>query len=120
MCRGEFICVGGAGFPQAPKERRRALDVGEEKREGRHRHSVEGPAKPPQRARWSEGRIRRTVCVMPEPDEEPRPGPEGAFVSNWTTYDAPFVAKLRMAASNTFIKLRKRQACCGNHGQPGC
>ena len=69
---------------------------------------------------WSEGRIRRTVCVMPEPDEEPRPGPEGAFVSNWTTYDAPFVAKLRMAASNTFIKLRKRQACCGNHGQPGC
>jgi hypothetical protein len=40
--------------------------------------------------------------------------------SNWTTYDAPFAAKLRMAASNTFIKLRKRQACCGNNGQPGC
>jgi hypothetical protein len=41
-------------------------------------------------------------------------------VSNWATYDAPFTAKLRMAASNTFIKLRKRQACCGNNGQPGC
>jgi len=27
---------------------------------------------------------------------------------------------LRMAASNTFIKLCKRQACCGNNGQPGC
>jgi hypothetical protein len=40
--------------------------------------------------------------------------------SNWTTYDAPFTTKLRMAASNTFIKLRKRQGCCGNHGQPGC
>jgi len=40
--------------------------------------------------------------------------------SNWTTYDAPFATKLRMAASNTFIKLRKRQACCGHPGQPGC
>jgi hypothetical protein len=40
--------------------------------------------------------------------------------SNWTTYDAPFTVKLRMAASNTFIKLRKRQPCCGHNGQPGC
>ena len=40
--------------------------------------------------------------------------------SNWTTYDAPFAVKLRMAVSNTFIKLRNHQACCGNHGQPGC
>jgi hypothetical protein len=40
--------------------------------------------------------------------------------SNWTTYDASFAVKLRMAVSNTFIKLRNRQACCGNHGQPGC
>jgi len=42
------------------------------------------------------------------------------MLSNWITYDAPFTVKLRMAASNTFIKLRKRQACCGNNGQPGC
>ena len=40
--------------------------------------------------------------------------------SNWASYDAPLTAKLRMAASNTFIKLRKRQACCGHPGQPGC
>ena len=62
-----------------------------------------------QRARvsyWNEKRIRRSVCVMPEPAEEarPRPSPRAMF-SNWTTYDAPFAAKLRMAASNTFIKL---------------
>jgi hypothetical protein len=42
------------------------------------------------------------------------------LLSNWITYDAPFATKLRMAASNTFIKLRKRQACCGHPGQPGC
>jgi hypothetical protein len=58
---------------------------------------------------------------MPEPGGEPRPkSSPGAFFSNWTTYDASFAAKLRMAASNTFIKLRKQQACCGNNGQPGC
>jgi len=39
--------------------------------------------------------------------------------SNWTTYDAPFAVKLRMAVSNTLIKLRTGQACCGNHGQAG-
>jgi hypothetical protein len=40
--------------------------------------------------------------------------------SNWSTYDASFAEKVRMAASNTLIKLRRRQGCCGNHGQPGC
>lgn len=40
--------------------------------------------------------------------------------SNWTTYDAPFGVKLRMALSNTWIKVRTRQNCCGNAGQPGC
>jgi hypothetical protein len=70
---------------------------------------------------WSEDRIRRNVGGMPEPGENPRPRPDPrALWSNWTTYDAPFAAKLRMAASNTFIKLRRRQACCGHHGQPGC
>ena len=58
---------------------------------------------------------------MPQPGDEPRPRPDpGALLSNWITYDAPFAVKLRMAASNTLIKLRKRQACCGNNGQPGC
>jgi hypothetical protein len=41
-------------------------------------------------------------------------------VSNWTTYEAPFATKLRMAVSNSLIKLRNRQSCCGHHGQPGC
>ena len=40
--------------------------------------------------------------------------------SNWASYEAPVAAKLRMAASHTFIKLRHRQGCCGHHGQPGC
>jgi hypothetical protein len=58
---------------------------------------------------------------MSEPGQEPRPrSSPGAFLSNWTTYDAPLITKLRMAASNTLIKLRKQQACCGNNGQPGC
>jgi hypothetical protein len=66
-------------------------------------------------------RIRRIVGLMPESGEEPRPrSSPGALLSNWITYDAPFAVKLRMAASNTFIKLRKSQACCGNNGQPGC
>jgi hypothetical protein len=58
---------------------------------------------------------------MSEPGEGPRPKPSPrAFFSNWSTYDAPFTTKLRMAASNTFIKLRKHQNCCGHSGQPGC
>ena len=70
---------------------------------------------------WSRDGIRRTVGLMPESVEEPRPrSSPGASLSNWITYDAPFAVKLRMAASNTLIKLRKRQACCGNNGQPGC
>jgi hypothetical protein len=58
---------------------------------------------------------------MPEPSEERRPKPSPrAFFSNWTSYDASFATKLRMAVSNNLIKLRKQQACCGNNGQPGC
>jgi hypothetical protein len=58
---------------------------------------------------------------MPEPDQEPRPRSQsGAFASNWATYQAPFATKLRLAVSNSLIKLRNRQSCCGNHGQPGC
>jgi hypothetical protein len=44
----------------------------------------------------------------------------GAMVSNWRTYDAPFRTKLRMTLSNNWTKVRKRQNCCGNPGQPGC
>jgi hypothetical protein len=58
---------------------------------------------------------------MTEPGQEPRPQSSGgASFSNWISYDAPFATKVRLAVSNTLIKLRKHQACCGNHGQPGC
>ena len=43
-----------------------------------------------------------------------------AVFSNWRTYDAPFATKLRLALSNNLIKIRKRQNCCGNYGEPGC
>jgi len=35
-------------------------------------------------------------------------------------YDAPLPTKLRLALSNTWIKLRTRSSCCGHLGQPGC
>ncbi|HZQ59111.1 MAG TPA: hypothetical protein VFA84_13810 [Acidimicrobiales bacterium] len=58
---------------------------------------------------------------MSDPAPQPRPKPSlRAAFSNWSTYDAPFGTKLRMVVSNNLIKIRKRQDCCGNHGQPGC
>ena len=32
----------------------------------------------------------------------------------------PFRRKLWLVLSNTVIKLKNRQNCCGNLGQPGC
>jgi hypothetical protein len=54
-----------------------------------------------------------------EHGHEPRPNLRAA-ASNWRTYDAPFGTKLQMVLANNLIKLRKRQGCCGNYGQPGC
>lgn len=42
------------------------------------------------------------------------------FFRIFRTYDAPFPTKVRMAISNNLIKIRTRQDCCGNFGQPGC
>jgi len=42
------------------------------------------------------------------------------MLSNWSTYQAPFRTKLRMLVANNWIKVRHRQNCCGNTGQPGC
>jgi len=44
----------------------------------------------------------------------------GTVLSNWRESDAPFLTKLRQAAKNNWRKLRTRQNCCGNDGQPGC
>jgi hypothetical protein len=32
----------------------------------------------------------------------------------------PWSDKLRLAARNTWLKVRTRQACCGHPGEPGC
>jgi hypothetical protein len=42
------------------------------------------------------------------------------FFTNFSTYDAPFPSKVRLALANTLKKVRTRSSCCGNHGQPGC
>src|SRR5215813_314887 len=56
---------------------------------------------------------------MPEPGQVPRPKSSPmALIANWMTYDAPFAAKLRMAASNTLIKLRNHQVCCPTTASP--
>lgn len=43
-----------------------------------------------------------------------------AVVSNWRDYDAPFGTKLRMLLRNNWTKVRTRNSCCGNNGEPGC
>jgi hypothetical protein len=43
-----------------------------------------------------------------------------ALIANFREYDAPLGTKLRLAARNTWIKLRQRSNCCGHPGEPGC
>ena len=50
---------------------------------------------------------------------EPQPSIRAVF-SNFRSYDAPFITKVRMAVANNLTKARTRSNCCGNHGQPGC
>jgi hypothetical protein len=42
------------------------------------------------------------------------------FFANFSTYDAPFPTKARLALANNWRKVRTRSDCCGNYGQPGC
>ena len=39
---------------------------------------------------------------------------------NFREYDAPVTKKVRMVFSNNWKKVRTREQCCGNLGQPGC
>jgi hypothetical protein len=55
---------------------------------------------------------------MSEPDE-PRPS-IAASMANWRTYRAPFYVKMQLAARNNWLKLIRRDSCCGNDGEPGC
>jgi hypothetical protein len=43
-----------------------------------------------------------------------------AVFRNFREYDAPLLTKVRMTLSNNLTKMRTRQNCCGNPGQPGC
>jgi hypothetical protein len=43
-----------------------------------------------------------------------------AFFTNFSTYDAPFATKVRLAFENNLKKFRTGSNCCGNPGQPGC
>jgi hypothetical protein len=84
-------------------------------------HSTLAIAEGPRLSRVLSVAWSHRLLNVPEPDPEPRPKPSlGALFSNWTTYDASFATKLRLTVSNNLIKLRKRQDCCGNFGQPGC
>jgi hypothetical protein len=42
------------------------------------------------------------------------------FFANFSTYDAPFPTRVRLALANSWRKVRTRSGCCGNYGQPGC
>jgi len=44
----------------------------------------------------------------------------GNVITNWREYEAPIATKLRLLLRNNWRKLRRRQSCCGNDGQPGC
>ena len=45
----------------------------------------------------------------------------GAWISNWSEYDAATGTKLAMAARNLFLsRWRNALMCCGHPGQPGC
>jgi hypothetical protein len=43
-----------------------------------------------------------------------------AFLTNFSSYDAPLATRTRLALANSWKKLRTASGCCGNHGQPGC
>ncbi len=49
-----------------------------------------------------------------------RRGSLGEVARNFREYDAPFHSKLRMFFANNWTKLKRRDDCCGNDGQPGC
>jgi len=43
-----------------------------------------------------------------------------ATIINWRESDLPFLQKLKVAAGNEWIKIKKRQRCCDHPGEPGC
>ena len=41
-------------------------------------------------------------------------------LTNWRRSGLPFFARMGLSLRNNWTKLRTRQNCCGNYGQPGC
>jgi len=41
-------------------------------------------------------------------------------LTNWRESDVAFFRKLGLTLRNNWTKLRTRQNCCGNFGEPGC
>jgi hypothetical protein len=48
-----------------------------------------------------------------------RPSPRSSW-QNLTGGDMPLPLRLQRIVANTWIKVRRRQSCCGNYGEPGC
>jgi len=44
----------------------------------------------------------------------------GSSWRNLTSGDMPLTERLRRLASNSWVKVRHRQHCCGHYGEPGC
>ena len=54
-------------------------------------------------------------------EERPKVRPSFSAVrANWGNSDLPFFGKLGAAFRNSLTKIRKRDNCCGNYGEPGC
>ena len=54
-------------------------------------------------------------------EERPKVRPSFSAVrANWRNSDLPFFGKLGAAFRNSLTKIRKRDNCCGNYGEPGC
>ena len=51
--------------------------------------------------------------------QRPRPSLR-AFFTNWRESKLPVHKKLALTFRNQWIRVRKRQSCCGHLGEPGC
>ncbi len=51
--------------------------------------------------------------------ERPRPSLSDAL-TNWRESSLPFFSRMGKTMRNNWTKLRTRQNCCGNYGEPGC
>jgi hypothetical protein len=80
---------------------------------------AEDGATPDRRREIRLGDVVSSLAAQSDPRRRQRPS-LGAVFSNWATYQAPFGTKLHLVVSNNLLKLRNREECCGNHGQPGC